>query len=571
MEGGRVIQPSLLMPPGPLEVPTTAVRSSAWDALQEKAFETILATAKPGVPTVYAAPTGFGKTKLSFMCVDRMAIPQGWSWIFYTGRRMLFSQTRDRFEENGLVFGYRASGHETSLDHLGQMAMLPTEKSQFGKATRGAHSARLVIVDEAHANNDEFCQQLIKYHVEDGAIVIGMSATPVNLGGTYKQLVPLCSNSELRSVGGLLLADCYTPTTVELGDVKKVSAEGEFNQKALGKRFAIQQVVGQVYESWTKLNPNGLPTLGFAPGVEEGMWFVDQMRKKGVKCAHVDGKGIYLGEKSQAGDRVILPTSDEMREEVRLMSLRGEVHQVWNRFVFREGVDWPHIYHGIFATAFAQESTWVQCCGRILRAFPGYEKVVIQDHGGSCLKPGLGSPNANREWDLKDTNATRSKAAQERLKDGVDKEPMTCPGCCSPIDWGAWKRHGDACPKCGKKFTHSVRWVQQTNGELKRDVGAVTKIKRKHSDAQRAWDAIFWPSLKSSSDRSSTFNQLLGRFHKSNPGMRIQLDQKRNQTVAIHLASGERTVLGNCPAPTSAAWGVRVKNVQRSELQRSEG
>ena len=559
--------PGLVLPKPPLIKPDY----TAWTALQERAFAQ-LNNAVYGGPQrkiVLAAPTGFGKTRLSQMIVERICQPSGLKWIMYTHRRSLMEQTRQSFEDRGIHVGCRASGYGYYEDLAadGQLAMLQSEKVAIAKGVRPMHDAQIVIVDECHANKNGWAEELIRRHHDAGAVVLGLSATPLGLGHLYDRLEVLCLNSELRDAGGILMADVFCPFEVDVSDVQ-LTDTGEFNQKQLGQRFGVQQVIGRVFDWWVKLNPMQLPTLLFAPGIRESFFFVDDFISKGVPAAHIDGEDVYLGEKDADGEPVVYRSNKAMREAVRQKSESGEIKVVCNRFVMREGVDWPHLYHGILATAFGTEEGYVHAVGRILRAYPKYSRVLITDHGGNVWRPGLGSPNADREWTLDATNQSRAKAAKAALESGEEKPPVNCPRCARPINWKHWASNGNKCPWCGNQFKRSTRWVQQTNGTLMKLTGDAVKIKRKSTEAQKAWDAMYFPSFRSKRPVSSTFTQLMNRFHKENPQFRVVLDKNKNQTLVRHRETGETVVLGNCPSPLASCWDWQVRRVSRTDLQR---
>lgn len=544
-----------------------------WSELQERAYRQLLEAVSTGKhkATVAVAPTGFGKTRLAQMLIERWVIPTGAKCLFLTHRKMLLQQTWQRFTDHGLEVGVRASewGHEEWLDRNIQLAMFESEMSATEAGKRELHEADIVIVDEAHANKSGKREALMREYMTRGATVIGMTATPIGIGHLYTDMQVLATNSELRKAGGILLAEVYAPDEIDVSDVKTTTPDGEFNQKELGKRFAVQQVVGRVIDWWQKLNPQALPAIGFAPGVQESMWFTDQFIERGIPAAHIDGETVYLGEKDSAGEPVVYRSNRAKREQVKEMSKDGTVKIVWNRYVMREGADWPHLYHCILATAFATEESYVQSVGRVLRSDDSLgDKVLITDHGGNIWRPSLGSPNIDREWELGDTNKSRRQEAKKRIQEGEEKAPLCCPKCAQAINWAAWNKAGGKCPHCGHAFKKVVRWVQQTDGTLKRVVGSPVKVKKRSEDPQKAWDKMFWPSLKSKNDRSSTFTQLLNRFHNDNPQFRVVMNRGQDVAVAVHRETGERTVLGNIPRPSSACWDVRVKNVSRDELQR---
>src|SRR5690606_19790965 len=117
---------------------------------------------------------------------------------------------------------------------------------------------------------------------------------------------------------------------------------------------------------WCELNPDRLPTILFAPGVKESIWFAEQFHSKGIRAAHIDGDDIWI-------DGEYYTSNHQLREEIRKMSESGELPLVTNRFVLREGIDWPFLAHGIFATVFGSLASYLQSGGRLLRNHPSLD------------------------------------------------------------------------------------------------------------------------------------------------------------------------------------------------------
>lgn len=539
-----------------------------WTRLQVESVNRILARMDAGQRSIVATgPTGIGKTaickRLIRECENRQ-LP----WLFLTHRKMLLKQTHESLMSDLISHGIRASGWEDFwMPHAGgQLAMIQSERASQESGKWERYPAKVVFVDEAHANKSGFAEQLLRDYLADGATVIGVTATPVGMGGLFKHMEIIADKTTARSIGALLPAHTYAPDEVNVSDVKTVSVDGEFSQPELAKRFKRHQVVGRVYEHWMKLNPEQLPAIGFAPGVKESMWFCDEFIRRGVKCAHIDGEKVYLGEHDEDGEPIVYKNkeAEELREQVAEQSKSGEIKVVWNRFVMREGVDWPWLYHAIFATAFSTVEAWDQSTGRVLRNYAGYEKVIIQDHGGNVWRPGLGSPNADREWSLECTNSSMRKAATQKMQTGEDKQPKGCPNCNAVNSFSTWMKGDMSCNVCGYKFKMSVRNVYQTDGTLQAVRGDAVKKKHSKPDAQKMWDQYYWRARKSRSPHASNFNQIRARFEKET-GYRVCA--ANGQTVA--MKDGEQVVLNNAPPPKSSAWVRRVKSVEINDLQRA--
>lgn len=396
------------------------------------------------------SPTGGGKTRMACTRLESSGVPS----VFYTHRRMLLDQTARVFERHGFDFGLRASKCRPRLLADIQIAMIQTEvKAVLKTGSRELHDAREVLIDEAHNNAADTAQEIIKRHQDAGAVVIGFTATPLNIGHVYDHLIVAGTNSELRKCGAHVPAYHYGPDEPDKKLVGRVAiGEGECGIHSSRRMAFAHRVFGRVVENYRELNPHQTPTLLFAPGVEESIWFAEQLTEAGISAAHIDGKECWLN-----GERI--PTSPEVREEIAELARVGDIKVVCNRFVLREGVDWPWIQHGIFATIFGSLTSYLQAGGRLLRAHESHDRVTIQDHGGNWWRHG--SLNADREWTLEATDHVVSSSRLDRIREKKEPEPICCPKC------HAIRLSGPVCASCGYQHVSRSRPVLQTDGTLR--------------------------------------------------------------------------------------------------------
>jgi len=254
-----------------------------------------------------------------------------------------------------------------------------------------------------------------------------------------------------------------------------------------------------VKEHWLRLNPDRRPTLLFACGKPESLWFAQEFARDGIRAAHIDGNEVWL-------DGVHYPSDKEKRDEVRKLSQAGELPIVCNRFVLREGMDWPWLKHGIFATVFGALSSYLQSGGRLLRSHPSMRAVVLQDHGGNWHRHG--DINQDRDWDLDDTDYKIGATRVRQMKLKNELEPIICPQCFAPRVSGA------ECPECGHRSTGRSRRVVQINGTLKIQTGDIYKTPRYYDrpDAEKKWTACVYRCKR----LGRTFNQARGLFQYEN-------------------------------------------------------
>jgi superfamily II DNA or RNA helicase len=247
------------------------------------------------------------------------------------------------------------------------------------------------------------------------------------------------------------------------------------------------------------LNETEKPTLLFAPGVKESLWFAEQLTKEGIPSAHIDGNDVWLKGSFYRSDQ-------EARDELRRMAESGDVKIICNRFVLREGIDWPFIEHMIFATIFGALTSYLQSGGRGLRAHHGKPFVTVQDHGGNWWRHG--SLNSDREWSLDTTDYMVSEAREERLRKRKEPEPICCPKCFG------LRLSGPQCPFC--KFIHHERsrMVVQLDGSLKEMHGNIFRVRRidGRQDIVKHWTKYYYRGRNA----DMTFNQVRGLYAYEN-------------------------------------------------------
>lgn len=456
-------------------------------SFQPACIERILSARKRGVPRLVAtAPTGSGKGEMIVSLVEN-ELSCGGRPIVYTNRRVIRKQLTDRLDKYGVEHGVRASGIMPQFDLSAQVSSVDTERHRSLNKFHpwDVYDATLVIVDEAHSNKAGTAQKLFDVHGGNKAFIVGFTATPVGLGFEYEsatgkrrfydELDILITNSELRARGVIVPCDVFAPSEINMDGVD-LNADGEFVRSQVEARFEGVKwaVLSNVIENFRALNPTMEPSVLFPPGVPESRWFAAHLTEKGIPAVHIDAD-----------------TRDTEREEAFEDHKSGRVKIITSYGVLQEGWDAPWARHAILCRPVAAVTTYVQLVGRVLRSAPGKTRATLQDHVGAWHRPGLGSPNQDRQWTLDDTNGSISKAEKANWEDrepNESKEPARCPQCSRVLK--AKVREGFQCC-CGYKFQRSVRMVIQLDGTLERKVGSVTKRKSPKDDTYFFRSAIF--------------------------------------------------------------------------------
>lgn len=442
------------------------------------------------------SPTGGGKTVMM-----TELLKQGKRAILYTNRKMLLDQTASVLESHGLKFGIRAAGHITDFTKPIQLASIQTEDSRTLKKKKWElHDAEHVLIDEAHVNKEGTMCELVNRHLDQGACVVGFTATPLNIGHMYDHLIVAGRVSDLRACGALVPSYTYAPDEPDCSKIKR-TATGEYTQGDIRKLIMTHSIVGRVIENWRKLNPDGYPTLLFAPGVKESLWFAEQLVAAGIPAAHIDGEKIWM-------NGTLCESDQSARDELKRLCQGGEIEIVCNRFVLREGIDWPFVRHMIFATIFGALTSYIQSGGRGLRAHPGKTGVTVQDHGGNWWRHG--SLNSDREWCLDHSDYVVGEMREHRLREKKEHEPILCPKCF------AVRLGGPICKACGHAQTTKSRMVVQHDGSLREMNGDIFKPRREYRkpDIADKWRTYYYRAKNSKN--GMTFNQARGLFAYEN-------------------------------------------------------
>ncbi len=465
---------------------------------------------------ILTSPTGGGKSVIMQQLATEF-YERGHKVSLYSNRRMLIEQLSAGFHDAGIRHGVRAAGWEDNRDHPVQISSVQTESSRVLKRKSwNLHDSKLVLVDEGHLQKDGKALELFNRHHDAGAGVVWVTATPIEMQDVKADvLVVAGTNSELRGCGALVPANQYGPDEPDLRKFKALQqrlAAGVNPSEALAAQAMMNPtIMARVWEWFKKLNPLHLPTLLFAPGVKESIWFAEKFNAQGVRAAHIDGEDIWL-------DGELHPSDSELRAHVLAESKAGRIVVLCNRFVLREGIDCPWLRHGIFATIFGSKKSYLQSGGRLLRAdndpvtcdrWGPKDFATIQDHGGNWWRHG--SLNADQEWDLDTTESSAVGLRQERIRKGKEPEPFRCPQCGRI--WVA----GRQC-QCGLMLDSrkKSRPVVSTDGTLSPMVGDIFKPHRvcKASNGEALWEKMYYRSKTEKGER--TFRAAMALFAQEN-------------------------------------------------------
>jgi superfamily II DNA or RNA helicase len=471
---------------------------------QIRAFdETLAAIARGERCILVTSPTGGGKSRIICDMIEALT-QQGWHAVLYTNRKLLIDQLVGVLDKHGIDHGVRAAewSDEGWFEPV-QISSLPTERSRVLTKQKwqihGSGRQCIAIVDEAHLNAGRTARRIFQLHEEAGHARLGFTATPLDLGDIYDRLIVAGTNSELRRCGALVPCLHYGPDEPDLRHIGRIPLGQDLTESQNRKIMMTPTIFGRVWTWFDKLNPEHKPTILFAPGVPESIWFAERFVAKGVTVAHIDGKDVWVNGK-------LYRSSRQARADVLAGSKDGTIKVLCNRFVLREGIDAPWLAHGIFATVFGSLQSYLQSGGRLLRGFPGLESVTLQDHGGNWWRHG--SLNADREWRLEDTCTSVAGLREDRLRNKKDTEPIRCPQCARILSSLSCQCGWEA--KAGRKS----RPVVSIDGELIEMHGDIYRPRRidQRPDAVRTWEKVYYRAKNA----GKTFRQAEALYAKEN-------------------------------------------------------
>lgn len=459
-----------------------------------------LASIEQGVRRLcITTPTGGGKT---LMMRDLIGYGQSkyMRVALYSNRKLLIEQTSGYLYRLGIEHGVRAAGWSDAGAGLDvQLCMVQTEGSRvFQRGKWELHDARLVLVDEAGRMTGNTMRTILEWHRNRGASIIGFDATPLGLTGLYDRLITAGTTSDLRACGALVLAKHYGCTEPDLKLIGRMRAGVDPTERQNRKAIMVNGIFGHVFEWFERLNPDHKPSILFAPGVAESLWFARQFYARGISVAHLDGDNVWVNGVEKRSSR-------EARQEVLDSSRDGKITVLCNRFVLREGIDAPWLAHGILCTVFGSVASYLQSGGRLLRAYPGLAHVVIQDHAGNWWR--FGSLNDDRHWELGDSAELIAQRREAAMHAGAP-QPIRCPRCTAIL-------RAPHC-NCGWEARGSLRSrpVLMADGTLHEMPGDPYQPRRTEQrlDAAKLWARVYYRARNSR--KRMNFNQAYGLFFR---------------------------------------------------------
>lgn len=388
--------------------------------------------------------TGGGKTPTGAFAV-KSASEKGHRVIWTCPRRELVEQTSQTFAKFDIPHSFIASGRHFNPRMQVHIASIDTLVNRLDKLT----PPKLLVVDEAHHSPAAGWLKVIRWVLDAGGKVLGLTATPWRLDGggfdhIYGGMVNGPPVSWLIEKGFLSDYRLFAPFTPDLSQVH--IRAGDYVTSEVEAIMGGKAVVGDCVDHYRRY-ANGKRAAIFAVSIPHSELIAAQFTAAGIPAAHID-----------AG------TPDAVRRQHILNFATGHIKVITNVGLLSEGFDLSAIagrdapIEAVILMRPTQSlSLYLQQVGRALRRKP-YPAVII-DMVGSCARHGL--PDHPHEWSL------QSRPKKGRGGKGEEAPPLVkkCRGCDVMIPMAF-----AVCPHCGTAQEQGTvapaRKLDQIDGEL---------------------------------------------------------------------------------------------------------
>lgn len=418
---------------------------------------------KTGVKSVLGvASPAFGKTVIAAHITQqaRNRDPNASVW-FLVHRKNLLRQTSKSFWEAKIEHGLITSGKMRSTLPI-QVGTIGTVHSRM----ETLKPPKILFVDEAHLSKGNMFQTVIRWARDHGAIVIGLTGTPIrldgkSLGDLYEMIIEAKSTKWLIEQGRLSEYVAYTtPVNPDLSAVKTMA--GDYSILDLASVMDKPTIVGDAVNHYQRL-ASGKRAVVYCCNVAHSKHTAEAFNAAGIPAAHVDASTTEAELKAVceglADRRILVLVNCEL--VIEGFDLSAQV----GRDVTLECC--------ILLRPTQSVARYLQMVFRALRRKP--EPAIILDHAGCIIKHGL--PCEQREWSL----LGQVKSKRKKKDEDPDVNVQQCGHCYAVFLPGP-----DTCPYCGKPIEKKVRKIKEADGELEQiDIVAVRKEQRKEQGSAR--------------------------------------------------------------------------------------
>lgn len=379
-------------------------------------------------PLIFA-PCSFGKTIVAAE-IARLAVEKGNKVLFIVHRRLLATQSKEKFDMYGLHSSIIMAGYETDFTAPVMITTVQTYTRRLDldnpEVNRFFHNASIIFTDEAHLGISPGYKKIYSFY--EDKVIIGLTGSPARgdqrgLGEVFEKIIQSVGIKELTDQGWLAPVRYFSAPQPDLSDIKIV--QGDYHKGQLQKKMNTELLVGDIFSNWLRLAENR-PTIVFTSGVKHSKHVAEKFNKMGVPAAHLDAH-----------------SSHEEREEVLNKFRAGEYTVISNCMLFTEGYDADFVECIAIARPTKSVPLWIQMAGRGQRIFKNKKDCLLLDFGGNIERHGFLTDEI--EWSLNGKEKAWKKVKKEKevkktqcqVCNFIFEGKSECPECGSPI-----KTHG---------------------------------------------------------------------------------------------------------------------------------
>lgn len=385
--------------------------------------------------------TGSGKTRMALDMITG-AVRKGSSAMFAVPRTELLLQTMETLAGYDVPFSTIAPGYSYNPVSPVHLCMSPT----LARRLETARPPKVLFIDECHFGGSDL-DRIIDWAKASGAVIIGLSATPMKTNGKgmglwYDHMESGLSVAELIARGRLSRFRYFGPSAPNLSGVKV--RDGEYVHSQL--EAAMEQdtaIIGDAVQTYRDRAYGKLCTV-FATSIKHSLMIRDMFCRAGIPAQTIDGT-------MDAAERKRIVMGFARREYTVLIN----VALLTFGFDLAQAAGIPVRIEALTDLCPRKSlPLQMQVWGRALRA--GDEPSIIMDHAGNWREHGF--PDSPRQWSL--------EGAQKRgTRDSEASEPVRQ---CEIAEGGCGFVHRPApvCPNCGRVYPVKSRMIEEREGDL---------------------------------------------------------------------------------------------------------
>jgi len=405
------------------------------------------------------ASPAFGKTVVAGHIIASARARSDASAWFLVHRKNLLRQTSKSFWDSKIEHGLLTSGRTRTLQPI-QVGTIGTVYSRL----KTLKAPTILFIDEAHLSCGNMFTKVIEWALAQGAIVIGLTGTPIRLdgkalGNLYQVMVEARPTSWLIEQGRLSRYKYFAaPHAPDLSGIKK--QDGDYNREQLAEVMGKRVITGDAIAHWRQY-ANGLRTVIYCCNVKHSKLTAQAFNDAGIPTVHVDAD----------------TTEAELKDACEGLA-SGKYLAICNCELVIEGFDLA-MQSGkditldccILLRPTQSIARYLQMVFRALRRKP--KPAIILDHAGCALQHGF--PDDHREWSLE------GETKQQRKKREDEVKAKQCDKCYAVFTPGP-----SHCPQCGESLAGDGRKIEIVEGNLVEiDIEAMRREQKREQGSAR--------------------------------------------------------------------------------------